>query len=150
MDAFSTDIAEAIKAVLEEISEDRWFNRKKINSMPTQGTTDADYWFMGDGQMPKDLREILWKLAPKIERVPLGEVCVNRYEPGNGMPEHIDRAQYRHNMVVALNDDGDGIEISGVFQADVPGKGVVFPIRSEPHRVPPVSKRRFVVIFLYS
>ncbi|WDS62253.1 hypothetical protein [Pseudomonas phage D6] len=100
--------------------------------------------------MPKALREVLWALAPDIERCPLGEVCVNRYEPGTGMPEHIDRAYYRHNMVIALNDDGDGIEISGVFHQDRPGEGVVFPIKSEPHGVPPVSKRRYVLIYLYN
>jgi len=99
--------------------------------------------------MPKELREILWGLAPKIEGCPLAEVCANRYEPGNGMPEHVDRAYYRHNMVIALNNDGDGIEISGVFHPDQPGKGVVFPMRSEPHAVPPVATRRYVLIFLY-
>uniref|UniRef100_A0AB39CCV6 DNA endonuclease n=1 Tax=Pseudomonas phage RVTF4 TaxID=3236931 RepID=A0AB39CCV6_9VIRU len=150
MVAFSTDIAKVIRDVLEEIPDGYWVNRKKINSIPTEGITDADYWFLGDRQMPKELRELLWGLAPTIERVPLGEVCVNRYEPGNGMPEHIDRAYYRHNMVIALNDDGDGIEINGVFYPDSPGKGVIFPIKSEPHKVPPVATRRYVIIFLYS
>lgn len=100
--------------------------------------------------MPEALRNVLWTIAPVIEGCPLGEVCVNRYEPGNGMPEHIDRAYYRHNMVIALNNDGDGIEISGLFYPDKPGEGVVFPIRSEPHGVPPVSKRRYVLIYLYN
>lgn len=149
MVAFSTDIAKALVDVLEELPESHWYHRLKINSIPTQGTTEADYWFLGDRQMPKELRELVWSLAPTIERVPLGEVCINRYEPGNGMPEHIDRALYRHNMVIALNQDGDGIEISGVFYPDEAGKGVVFPIKSEPHRVPPVGTRRYVIIFLY-
>lgn len=149
MVAFSTNIAKALRDVLEELPDTYWVNRKKINSIPTKGTTEADYWFLGDRQMPKELRELVWELAPEIERCPLGEVCVNRYEPGNGMPEHMDRAQYRHNMVIALNNDGDGIEISGVFHPDEPGKGVVFPIKSEPHSVPPVATRRYVIIFLY-
>lgn len=148
--AFSADIAKALRDVLEELPNEYWFHRDHINSIPTQGTTEADYWFLGERQMPKELKALLCSLAPKIERVPLGEVCVNRYEPGTGMPEHVDRAYYRHNMVIALNDDGDGIEINGEFFADIPGSGVVFPIKSEPHRVPPVSTRRYVVIFLYS
>ena len=150
MDAFSVDIAEAICGALEALPADYWYHRTKINSTPTQGITEADYWFLGDKQMPKELRDVLWGLAPQIEKCPLGEVCVNRYEIGNGMPEHTDRAYYRHNMVIALCDHADGIEIEGVFHQDQPGKGVVFPIRSAPHRVPPVTSKRYVLIYLYN
>ncbi|MOA69051.1 hypothetical protein D3C78_1970140 [compost metagenome] len=65
------------------------------------------------------------------------------------MPEHIDIALYRHNMVVALNDQGDGVECSGEFFPDVPGRATIFPARSEPHAVPPVKHLRFVLLCLY-
>lgn len=147
--AFSAEVAQELVAVLDTVPDCYFYNRKKINSIPTQGTTEANYLFMGDKQMPKELAEYLFALAPKIPTCKLAEACVNRYDVGMGMPEHVDLARYRHNMVVALNDCGDGIEIQGEFVADVPGEGICFPSRSVPHRVPPVQHKRYVLVFLY-
>jgi len=65
------------------------------------------------------------------------------------MPEHVDIALYRYNMVIALNDCGDGFKAGELFIPDCPGQGFIFPARSEPHSVPPVKHERFVAIFLY-
>lgn len=100
--------------------------------------------------MPKELREALRDLAPSIPKAMLEEVCVNRYEIGSGMPEHIDLHEYQYNMVVALSNNGDGCTVMDQFFADVPGKGMVFPRKSEPHSVPPVKHKRYVIIFLYA
>lgn len=147
---FSQQVAEAVVATLEELPDGYWYNRKKINSIPTAGTTEANYFFLGHNQMPPDLRKTLWELAPKLPKAILEEVCVNRYEVGFGMPEHIDLAQYQYNMVVALCDNGDGVEIMGEFFKDHPGQGIIFPRKSAPHAVPPVKHKRYVIIFLYA
>lgn len=150
MVAFSKETAEAIVSVLETLPDAYWYHRLKINSIPTNGTSESDYWFMGHNQMPGELREALWDLAPSIPKSILEEVCINRYEVGFGMPEHIDLAVYQYNMVVALSDNGDGVNIMGEFHVDQPGKGICFPRKSDPHEVPPVKHKRYVIIFLYA
>lgn len=149
VDAFSPDECHYLLQELRAFDRARWFHRTKINSRPTQGSTEADYYFCGDRQQPKEFNEYLHSLAPKIEGAWLAEACVNWYPVGSHMPEHVDIARYRYNMVVALNDEGDGVECSGIFVPDVPGRGIIFPARSEPHRVPPVKHERFVIIYLY-
>ncbi|BDR26932.1 hypothetical protein RVBP20_1730 [Pseudomonas phage sp. NK1] len=148
-DVFSAEFAADLVSYLDTLEDSWWFNRKKINSIPTKGITECDYWFLGHNQMPVELRELLFHIAPKVEGAWLGEVLINRYEIGTGMPEHIDQAVYRYNMVIALNDNGDGITINGEFYQDVPGRATIFPIRSEPHEVPPVKNKRYVLIYLY-
>lgn len=127
----------------------RWFHRLKINSRPTQGTDLADYYFCGDRQQPRAFRDYLWSLAPVVEGATLAEAIINRYDVGQYMPEHVDIARYRYNMVIPLCNAGDGLLIEGVFYPDVPGQGVVFPACSEPHEVPAVKHQRYVVIYLY-
>ncbi len=150
VDVFSPQMAEAIVSALEELPGGYWYNRLKINSIPTAGTTEANYYFLGHNQMPSKLRKALWELAPVLPKAILDEVCVNRYDIGHGMPEHIDLAQYQYNMVVALCDDGDGVTIQGQFHVDNPGQGIIFPRKSSPHAVPPVKHKRYVIIFLYA
>lgn len=150
VDVFSPQTAEAVVAALEELPDGYWYNRLKINSIPTAGTTEANYYFLGHNQMPSELRKTLWALAPSLPKAILEEVCVNRYEVGYGMPEHIDLAQYQYNMVVALCDNGDGVEIMGQMYVDNPGKGIIFPRKSAPHAVPAVKHKRYVIIFLYA
>lgn len=147
--AFSAQTANELIECLEELPETRWFHRLKINSKPTKGDSTADYWFLGDRQQPKELRDHLFALAPTIDGEKPAEACVNRYEIGTGMPEHIDIAMYRHNMVIPLSDHGDGLLVEGKFYVDVPGSGLIMPFKSPPHEVPPVTKRRYTLIYLY-
>lgn len=149
VDAFGADIAEQLVAYLEELPTGYWYHRLKINSIPTKGTTEADYWFMSDGQMPKDLRTFLQSLAPTIDGFGPTEICLNRYEIGHGMPEHIDRAFYRYNMVIPLCDNGDGLFVDGKWYVDKPGSGLIMPLKSPPHEVPPVKHKRYTLIYLY-
>lgn len=149
VEAFSAQTSKNLIDYMEELPIERWFHRLKINSKPTKGDPTADYWFMGDRQMPKELRDHLFDLAPTIDGEKPTEACVNRYEVGNGMPEHIDIAMYRYNMVIALSDHGDGLLIEGEFHVDEPGKGVIMPFKSPPHEVPPVTHRRYTLIYLY-
>lgn len=128
----------------------RWYRRTRINSRPTKGTSACQYWFCGDRQQPAWLREKLFSLAPEIAGAKVVETCVNHYEVGDWMPEHIDYTiEYRYNMVVNLCEEGDGIEIEGEFYPDVAGRAVVFPIKSAPHAVPPVHHERYCIVYLY-
>lgn len=147
--AFSKEVCDYLLQELQTFHEARWFHRAQINSIPTQGTRESNYDFMGDRQQPKEFNAYLRSLAPKIEGFTLGEACINRYLPGGGMPEHVDRARYFFNMVVPICDQGDGIEIEGVFYPDEPGNAVVFPAQSAPHSVPAVKHLRYVIIYLY-
>lgn len=149
VDAFSDLKAAELVNYLETVPDIYWYHRLKINSIPTGGDPTADYWFMGDRQQPKELNEALTYLAPIIDGWKPAEMCLNRYEIGNGMPEHIDLAMYRHNMVIPLCDNGDGLYVGETFYVDRPGKGLILPHKSPPHMVPPVKTRRYVLIYLY-
>lgn len=146
---FSEAVCDELIAWIKTFELPRWFYRGEINSRPTQGTKEAHYWFCGDRQQPKDFNQYLRSLAPEIPGVTLAEACINWYQVGSYMPEHIDVCHYMVNMVVNLNDAGDGVEVAGVFHPDVKGRGVVFPAFSPPHRVPPVKNERYVIIYLY-
>lgn len=148
--AFSKAECEYLLDEIKAMHQARWFHRRAINSRPTViGNTAADYYFCGQRQMPRDLHTYLSEIAPVVEGAKLGEICINRYDVGQYMPEHVDVARYRYNMVIALCESGDGLTIEGVFSADVAGEGVVFPAYSAPHEVPPATQERYVVIFLY-
>lgn len=146
---FSKEVCDELKRQLAEMHEARWVQRHKINSLPTTQGTAAQYGFLGDRQQPKEFNKLLRSLAPKYDRHWLGEAIINRYRPGEFMPEHIDQQSYRKNLVVALCEDGDGIEIEGVFHPDILGHGICFSECSAPHAVPPVKSLRYVAIFLY-
>lgn len=146
---FDKELAKVVLSKIESLPESVWFHRDKINSRPTTGDVVANYDFCGDRQQPKEFNKYLRSIAPKIPGAMLEEACINRYLPGGGMPEHIDIALYRHNIVVSLNDLNDGVEIEGVFYPDVPGRAINFGCKSVPHRVPPVNRTRYVIIYLY-
>lgn len=147
------------KALVDELDvmhPDRWFFRSEINSTPTEGTRTANYYFLGDKQQPKDFNERLRGMAPVLKGYTLAEACVNRYDPGGFMPEHIDTDMYRINMVIPLETNPQAGMIirhidTGVseFVCDQAGHTRLFGITSPPHRVPPVKNRRYVVIYLY-
>ena len=146
---FSKVVCNDLKKQLAEMHDARWFHRAKINSRPTTQGTIASYDFLGDRQQPKEFNQLLRALAPKYPGLELAEAIINRYQPGDYMPEHIDVQRYRKNLVIPLCADGDGVEIDGVFYPDVLGEGVCFSDVSAPHAVPPVGSLRYVAIFLY-
>lgn len=149
LDAFSAQTANELVTAIDKLPIGWWYHRKKINSIPTKGDPTADYYFMGDRQMPPELKEVLEFLAPTVDSFKPAEICLNRYEVGTGMPEHIDRAIYRYNVVIPLCDHGDGLYVEDKFYQDNPGKGLILPMQSPPHEVPPVKTRRYTLIYLY-
>lgn len=146
---FSDETCEQLKVELAELAEARWFHRTQTYGLPTEGITTADYYFLGDRQQPKEFNARLRALAPSFPGMELKEACINRYLPGGYLPEHIDVHMFRKNLVIALCDNGDGIEIEKIFYPDVKGDGIAFGVRSLPHKVPPVKHLRYVVIYLY-
>lgn len=146
---FSKETCDQIKAELDGLEEARWFHRTQTYGQPTEGIRSADYYFLGDRQQPRDFNARIRALAPVYPGMELQEACVNRYLPGNYLPEHIDVHMFRKNLVIALCEEGDGIEIEKIFYPDVKGEGVAFGVRSVPHKVPAVKKLRYVLIYLY-
>jgi hypothetical protein len=146
---FSEAVADELKKQLAAMHEARWFHRVKINSRPTTQGIVASYDFLGDRQQTKEFNALLVSLAPVYPGLELAQAIINRYKPGDYMPEHIDIQFFRKNVVIPLQSDGDGVEIEGVFYPDVLGEGVCFCEQSVPHAVPPVKQLRYVAIFLY-
>ena len=146
---FSKETCEAILAQLVGMEEPRWFHRTRTYGLPTEGVLTASYSFLGDRQQPKAFNRFLRELAPEYPGLTLQEACINRYQPGDYIPEHVDVHMFRKNLVIALCEQGDGIEIEKIFYPDVQGEGVAFGVRSVPHKVPPVKHLRYVVIYLY-
>lgn len=149
VDVYSKDFCDSLVEEIEEFHTARWVLRDHISSIPTKGTNKSHYYFCGDRQQPKDFNQAIRAVAPVIEGHELGEVCINRYDVNGYMPEHIDAADYRYNIVVALCEKGDGITVEGEWLEDKAGQAVVFPAFSVPHEVPPVKSKRYVLIFLY-
>ncbi len=146
---YSKEFCDSIVKDIEQFHPVRWLNRKKINSIPTKGDPTCDYLFAGHGSFPQEFKEALFKVAPVIEGYQCLEICINRYDPGMYMPEHVDVDYYKYNMVVNLTEMGDGIEVKGNFIEDVAGMATIFPRRSCPHAVPVVKHQRYILIFLY-
>ncbi|WP_273650153.1 hypothetical protein, partial [Pseudomonas aeruginosa] len=71
---FSAEFAADLVSYLDTLGDSWWFNRKKINIIPTKGITECDYWFLGHNQMPVVLRELQYNIAPKVEGAWLGDV----------------------------------------------------------------------------
>lgn len=146
---FSKEVCDNLKKHLGEMHEARWYHRAKINSRPTTQGVEASYDFLGDRQQTKEFNALLRSLAPKYPSYFLAEAIINRYKPGDWMPEHIDIQNYRKNMVIPLCEDGDGVLVNGEFFPDVIGEGICFSSCSVPHEVPRVKSLRYVAIFLY-
>lgn len=149
MELYSKEFCELVRDYVNTLPAGRWAHRLKINSLPTAGTEECDYWFLGDKQQPKEFSDFLFGMAPLVDGAKPVEAIINRYEVGGGMAEHIDIAVYRTNLVVMLSNNDDGIIVEDVFYKDDPGKAIIFPFKSPPHSVPPVKKQRFVLIYLY-
>ncbi|MGG4591679.1 hypothetical protein ACLPJK_25830 [Pseudomonas aeruginosa] len=155
---FSKAQCEELLNHVQAFEPGRWHRRLKINSLPTTevGRTDhffagtqADYYFCGDANQPPEFNALFRAMAPVIEGHFLTEAIINRYEIGQGMAEHVDRALYRVNLVIPLVECGDGLFVEDVWYEDIAGAGVYFKSNSPRHYVPPVKSQRFLAIYLY-
>jgi hypothetical protein len=101
--------------------------------------------------MPKNAKDRLKELAPEYKDYLLAEIAVNRYKPGDYIGKHRDRDFYRRNLVIALQANGDGLQIDNPleFIEDVAGQGVLIEGVGPVHSVPPVNQTRYCLIYLY-
>ncbi len=142
-------VCDEVVRYVKTLKEQYFRMRTMLHSIPTDGTKECLYGFLGDVQQPREFNRFLKAIAPTIDGIKPTEHIINRYDPGMYLPGHIDSDIYRANMVVNLVEEGDGIEIEGVFYEDVKGHCKMFPTNSAPHSVPPVKKQRYIIIYLY-
>ena len=148
---FTKDMANGIKDQCADIESPRWVHRDKLGAPRVVGDATCRYDFCGHNQMPRSLREKLFDLAPKFEGFQLGEVAINRYNIGDYVGKHRDRDLYRLNLVVSLQETGDGLMIddTGEFIEDKLGQGVLIKGVGPVHSVPPVKNVRYSLVYLY-
>jgi len=145
-----TTVAE-IHQLVKSIDNLRWTTRTMLTSGRGIDNATCRYDFCGHSQMDIDTKNKLKSLAPKFENSQLAEIAVNRYNPGDFLGKHKDRHFYRKNIVIALQENGDGLFVddTGEFIEDVAGQAVLFEGIGPAHSVQPVKNERFVLIYLY-
>lgn len=151
INAFTSDIANEIRELCFEIDQARWVQRNVLGFPRAVGDATCRYDFCGHSQMSSNLREKLFALAPFFEGYTLGEVAINRYKIGDYVGKHRDRDLYRLNLVISLQEAGDGLMIDdmGEFIEDKLGQGVLIKGVGPAHSVPPVKNIRYCLIYLY-
>lgn len=145
------DIALNVRSLAESIEEPRWFRR---DSMPPSRAIDGascNYDFCGHKQMSAELKDFLKEIAPTFEDHHLAEIAINRYKQGDFLGKHKDRDYYRKNLVISLQEDGDGLYIDdeNKFVEDVIGQGICINGIGPAHSVPEVKHLRYTLIYLY-
>lgn len=143
------DVCDLLYKELENLHPARWVHRSSLQ--PGRGMTDltCDYDCSLNKTLGVEMFNRLLALAPEFPDCKVAEIVVNRYHPGQGMPDHRDRTIYKHNLTIPLQEAGDGIVLEDTFFPDVKGRGVVFHGIGPVHRVPPVAHKRYVLIYLY-
>jgi len=148
---FDKKTANELKELAQSINELRWTTRTKLSSGRGIGGATCHYNFCGHAQMETSLKEKLKTLAPLFDNYKLAEIAINRYKVGDYLGKHKDRHFYRRNLVIALQEQGDGLYINDTdeFIEDVAGQGVLFNGIGPAHSVPPVANERYTLIYLY-
>lgn len=129
----------------------RWVRRNFLSTPRAVGNATCGYDFCGHNQMSKELKEKLFDIAPTFDGFPLAETAINRYNVGDYIGQHRDRDLYRLNLVISLQETGDGLMIddTGEFIEDKLGYGVLIKGVGPVHSVPPVKNIRYSLIYLY-
>jgi hypothetical protein len=150
-DILDPSVADEIRTEAERLEDFRWTRRVNLEPGRSISGSTCQYDFCGHAQMPLSLREKLKKLSPKYKDFPLAEIAINRYQVGDYIGKHKDRDFYRLNLVVALQQQGDGVFIDDeeLFIEDKIGQGVLFKGIGPSHSVPSVKKLRYCLIYLY-
>lgn len=133
----------------EAMHSARWLHRSKLQVGRGMSDLNCDYDVALNKTLGAEHYARLLALAPEFPGCRVAEIVVNRYIPGQGMPDHRDRSIYKHNLTIPVQACGDGIVLEDTFYPDVIGRGVVFHGIGPVHRVPPVKHKRYVLIYLY-
>lgn len=154
--AFTPDFCAEIVGAFDEFDAKRFTDRSNGNTLyRTVDHVPAKYRSMVNLDIPKTIREKLIKAAPRCGSF-LEEVIVNRYEPGDFLPKHIDSHHYLRFCVVPLVEKGDGFSAyfdgstgEETFYEDVIGCGLLVTGNKLVHEVKPVKHKRYIVLYLY-
>lgn len=153
---FTPDFCESVVKELEALETRRFVDRSVGTTLyRTVEKVPAKYRSMVNLDIPKSLREKLIKAAPKCGSF-LEEVIVNKYEPGDFIPKHIDSHAYPRFCVVPLVEKGDGFSAyfggsygEETFYEDMLGTGLLVTGNKLVHEVKPVKHKRYIVLYLY-
>jgi hypothetical protein len=147
---FDADQVKEINQTIKTIEEARWITRSVLPyDRGLQGAA-CNYDFCGHSQMSKDVKEYLKSVAPK-HNFELQEIAINRYNVGDYIGKHRDNDRHFLNLVIALQENGDGLYIDDEdrFIEDVAGQGVLMTGVGPTHSVPPAKSLRHTLIYLY-
>jgi hypothetical protein len=148
---FEKSTVELINNLISHIDDPRWVLRNYLP--PGRGVDGAScsYLFCGHAQMPVFVKNKLTELAPNYADCELAEIAINRYRKGDYLGKHRDRHLYRKNLVVSLQENGDGLmfDDTDIFVEDSIGQGILFEGVGPSHSVPPVKTLRHSLIYLY-
>lgn len=145
------ELAEDIRSEAERLEDFRWTRRSNLEPGRSISGSTCQYDFCGHAQMPVNLKVKLKELAPVYKDFPLAEIAINRYRVGDYIGKHKDRDLHRLNLVIALQQKGDGVFIDDedLFIEDKTGQGVLFKGIGPAHSVPSVKNLRYCLIYLY-
>jgi hypothetical protein len=145
------ETAAEILEVVTQIEEPRWTKRDELVPGRRVGEATCRYDICSHVSMKKETQEYLKKFAPQYEDFFLSEIVINRYAEGDYLGPHKDRQIYRRNLVIALQEQGDGLMLneSNEFIEDVAGQGVLINGVGPVHSVPAVKNKRYTLVYLY-
>lgn len=149
---FDETIVSEILETIKTIEDPRWTRRTKLEPGRAIEDSSCAYDFCNHNMMSKEQKKFFKQLAPRYEDFILAEIAINRYRKGDYIGKHRDRDYYRRNLVVALQENGDGLIINDYdnqFIEDKIGQGVLIEGVGPTHSVPPVKNERFSLVFLY-
>ena len=136
---------------IKEIDEPRWHVRDTFG--PGRGLPDATcrYDYTNQIYLDKETIDYLKSYAPDYKDYFLNEVAINRYNVGDYIGPHRDRDMHRKNVVISLQEKGDGLLLdeTNKFIKDKIGQGVAITGIGPVHSVPEVKNERYSLIFLY-
>jgi len=149
-DVMDNFLCRQILDLARKIEDSRWIRRNELDPIRGLEGEKCQYDFCGHSQMPRNLVPFLKNIAPSYKDFFLNEIAINRYKIGDFIGKHRDRHLYRRNLVIALQEEGDGLMIEdNYFLEDKIGQGVLFEGIGPIHAVPPVKKERYSLIYLY-
>lgn len=153
---FTPEFCKELVSELDEFDTKRFTDRSNGTTLfRTLDKVPAKYRSMVNLDIPKSIREKLIKMAPNCGSF-LEEVIVNKYEPGDFIPMHVDSHHYLSFCVVPLVAEGDGFSAyfdgptgDETYYPDTIGTGIHVTGNKLVHAVRPVSHKRYIALYLY-
>lgn len=148
---FDKETVETVYELIDTLEDPRWIRRTELQPGRAIGDAKCAYDYCNHMQMKKEMKETLKDLAPEYENFKLSDISVNRYNKGDYIGQHRDRHDFRRNLVISLQEQGDGLYIDedDKFIEDKIGQGVLIEGIGPIHSVPPAKQLRYSLVYLY-